>query len=71
MVIVPIIEGIFLIMRKSQKLMGASWLSFAVLILAPLPFHGGIWLVKTLFWLGSIAGMSLLAAGIVAKHRGS
>ena len=58
-------------MSKSRKLMGASWLSFTVLLLAPLSFHSGIWLVKTLFWLGSIAGMSLLAAGIAAKHRGN
>lgn len=58
-------------MNKSQKLMGASWFSFAVLLLAPLLFHDSIWLVKTLFWLGSITGMSLLAAGIAAKHQGS
>ena len=70
MVIVSIIKEISS-MNKSQKLMGTSWLSFAVLLLAPLSFYGGIWLVKTLFWLGSIAGMSLLAAGIVAKQRGS
>ena len=70
MVIVSIIEG-FLTMNKSQKLMGASWLSFAVLILAPLPFHNSIWLMKTLFCLSSLAGMSLLAAGIAAKHRGN
>ena len=68
--IVPIIEG-SLSMDKSRKLMGASWLSFAVLLLAPLSFYGGIWLVKTLFWLGSIAGMSLLAAGIAEHHRGN
>lgn len=41
-------------MNKSQKLMGASWLSFAVLLLAPLSFYGGIWLVKILFWLGAL-----------------
>lgn len=68
--LVPIVEEI-LSMSKSQKLMGASWLSFAVLILAPLPFHDSIWLVKIVFWLGSIVGMSLLAAGIVEQHRGS
>lgn len=68
--IVSIIDG-SLSMNKSQKLMGASWLSFALLLLAPLSFYGGIWLVKTLFWLGSIAGMSLLAAGIATKHRGN
>lgn len=69
--IVPIVEESFLIMSKSRKLMGASWLSFALLLLAPLSFYGGVWLVKTLFWLGSIAGMSLLAAGIVEQHRGN
>ena len=58
-------------MSKSRKLMWASWLFFAVLLLAPLSFYGGIWLVKILFWLGSIAGMSLLAAGIVEQHRGN
>lgn len=57
-------------MSKSRKLMWASWLSFAVLVVAPLPFHDTIWLVKTLFWLGSIAGMALLAAGIVEQHLG-
>lgn len=53
MVIVSIIKEISS-MNKSQKLMGASWLSFAVLLLAPLSFYGGIWLVKILFWLGAL-----------------
>lgn len=58
-------------MSKSQKLMWASWLSFATLILVPLLFSAVPSLVRTSFWLGSIAGMSLLAAGIVEQHRGN
>lgn len=70
MVLVSIIEGI-LIMHKSQKLMWSSWLSFAMLILVPLLFPTVTSLLRTSFWLGSIMGMSLLAAGIVEKHRGN